>query len=230
MSPRHLAAGAALLACLASPAQAQIAVIDWTAIGKQIEQIREMGKQLDTLNQQLTQLESLHGSLSKITNMADVAGVLNDPQVRRALPGEFSQIEGLMRGQGGSLQGLLDKHLDGSTYYESEANTFYAQEVARSAKEQAGAESIGEQIYQAASKRISGIDQLRLQISSAKDSKDALDLIARLNAEQSFLQVDVLRMQALTMVQRARADVAERRREEARLKFQDEVGQRIKSR
>ena len=56
------------------------------------------------------------------------------------------------------------------------------------------------------------------------------DLIARLNAEQSFLQVDVLRMQALTMVQRARADVADRRREEARLKFQDEVGQRIKSR
>lgn len=230
MIRRVLIAAVATVPLLPSPAPAQMAVVDFGAIAQQIKQVEQLTNQLNTMKQQLTQLESLQGSLSKLTNMAEVGQVLNDPSIRRALPGEFSQIEGLLKGNGGSLQSLFDKHAGASSYYQSDANSFYAQEVARAAKEQAGAESIGEQIYEAASKRISGIDQLRLQISSAKDPKDALDLIARLNAEQSFLQVDVLRMQALTMVQRARAEVADRRRDEARLKFQDEVGRLIKSR
>lgn len=227
---RRLLAAAAALALLTGPLQAQVAVVDWTAVAKQIEQIRHLTDQLDTLKQQLAQLEAVQGALSKLTDMADIASVLNDPLVRRALPAEFSQIEGLLKGDGGALQGLFDKHLSASTHYQSDANGFYAQEVARAAKEQAGAESIGEQIYQAASKRIAGIDEIRRRIGTAKEAKEALDLIARLNAEQSFLQVDVLRMQAVTMVQRARAESAERRREEARIKFQDEVGQRIQAR
>lgn len=230
MIHRSLLAAAAALALSAMPARAQYPVIDWTAIAKQIEQIRHLSDQLDTMKQQLGQLEALQGSLSKLTSMGDLAAVLNDPLVRRALPAEFSQVQDLLKGDGGALQNLFDKHLNASTHYRSDANSFYAQEVARAAKEQAGAESIGEQIYQAATKRVGGIDELRRQISSSKDPKDALDLIARLGAEQSFLQVDVLRMQAVTMVQRARAEVAERRREEARLKFQDEVGQRMRAR
>ena len=225
-----LLTGAAMLGLLASPALAQVPVIDWTAITKQIEQIQQLSKQLTTLKQQLKQLENLYGSLSRLTPMADIGAVLNDPLVRKALPGEFSQIEGLLRGNGGALQGLFDKHRDAGRHYDSDADTFYANEVARLGREQAGTETIGEQIYQAASKRIDGLDTLRRQIASAKEAKEVLDLIARLNAEQSFLQADVLRMQALTMVQRARVEIAERRREEARLKFQDEVRQRIQSR
>jgi type IV secretion system protein VirB5 len=225
-----LLAGVAVLGLLASPALAQMPVIDWTAIAKQIEQIQQLSNQLATLKQQLTQLENLYGSLSRLTSMADIGAVLNDPLIRKALPGEFSQIEDLLRGNGGPLQGLFDKHRDAGRHYEPDADTFYASEVARLGREQAGAETIGEQIYQAASRRIDGLDTLRRQIASAKEAKEVLDLIARLNAEQSFLQADVLRMQALTMMQRARAEIAERRREEARLKFQEEVRQRIRSR
>lgn len=205
-------------------------VYDPTAVGKLLDQIQKMEQQVTALKSQLTQLENLNSSLSKLTSMADIGSILNDPTVRRALPAEFSQIEGLLKGKGGSLQSLFNKHQQGNSYYQSDANSFYAQEISRLSNEQAGAETVGEQMYQAAAKRIDGIDTLRRQIANAKDPKDSLDLIARLGAEQSFLQVDVLRMQALTMVQRARADVAQRRQEEARLKFQDEVGERIQAR
>ncbi len=40
--------------------------------------------------------------------------------------------------------------------------------------------SLGEQIYNAASKRIDGIDQLREKISTAGDAKEIADLQARL--------------------------------------------------
>lgn len=66
-----------------------IPVIDQSAIAKQIESITQLKSQLDALNQQLQQAQQLYGSLNKLTNMADVASLLNDPAIRKALPGTF---------------------------------------------------------------------------------------------------------------------------------------------
>jgi type IV secretion system protein VirB5 len=74
--------------------------------------------------------------------------------------------------------------------------------------------SLGQQIYDAATKRIDGIDQLRQQISSASDAKDIADLQARIQAESAFLQTDLLRMQGLQMVQQAQAQVEDQRKAE----------------
>jgi len=74
--------------------------------------------------------------------------------------------------------------------------------------------SLGQQIYDAASKRIDGIDQLREKISTAGDAKEIADLQARLQAEQAFLQSDVLRMEGLRMVQQAQTQVDEQRKAE----------------
>ncbi|OYR19638.1 type IV secretion system family protein [Brucella grignonensis] len=74
--------------------------------------------------------------------------------------------------------------------------------------------SLGQQIYDAATKRIEGIDQLRQQISSASDAKDIADLQARIQAESAFLQTDLLRMQGLQMVQQAQAQVEDQRKAE----------------
>ena len=93
-------ATAALLASFGI-AQAQgIPVIDESAIAKQIESITQLKSQLDALNQQLQHAQQLYGSLNKITNMADVAGLLNDPSIRKALPQDFNAIEGLFKGSG----------------------------------------------------------------------------------------------------------------------------------
>ncbi|MBY3527541.1 P-type DNA transfer protein VirB5 [Rhizobium laguerreae] len=223
-----LAMTAALLPVGAAFAQG-IPVIDQTAIAKQIESITQLKSQLDALNQQLQQAQQLYASLNKVTNMADVAGLLNDPSIRKALPQDFDDIEGLLKGSGtGAIATSASKFLENNSTYRTDANDFYAQELARAQNRNAGQMSLGQQIYDAATKRIAGIDQLRQQISSAADAKDIADLQARLQAETAFLQTDVLRMQALQMVQQAEVQVDDQRKAEDWRKRLDAMGEALK--
>ncbi|MBN9982571.1 P-type DNA transfer protein VirB5 [Rhizobium laguerreae] len=223
-----LAMMAALLPVGAAFAQG-IPVIDETAIAKQIESITQLKSQLDTLNQQLQQAQQLYASLNKVTNMADVAGLLNNPSIRKALPQDFNAIEGLLKGSGTGVFGTsASKFLENNSTYRTDANDFYAQELARAQNRNAGQMSLGQQIYDAATKRIDGIDQLRQQISAAADAKDIADLQARLQAETAFLQTDVLRMQALQMVQQAQVQVDDQRKAEDWRKRLDAMGEALK--
>ncbi|NNH65561.1 P-type DNA transfer protein VirB5 [Rhizobium laguerreae] len=223
-----LAMMAALMPIGAALAQG-IPVIDETAIAKQIESITQLKSQLDALNQQLQQAQQLYASLNKVTNMADVAGLLNDPSIRKALPQDFNAIEGVLKGSGTGVFGTsASKFLENNSTYRTDANDFYAQELARAQNRNAGQMSLGQQIYDAATKRIDGIDQLRQQISSAADAKDIADLQARLQAETAFLQTDVLRMQALQMVQQAQVQVDDQRKAEDWRKRLDAMGEALK--
>jgi type IV secretion system protein VirB5 len=212
------------------PVSAQgIPVIDQTSIAKQIESIVQLKAQLDALNQQLEQAQQLYGSLNKITDMADVASVLNDPSVRQALPPEFSAIQNLFNGQGsGVFENSANKFLDSNSTYRTSADDFYAQELTRLQNQNAGQMSLGQQIYDAATKRIGGIDELRQKISTASDAKDIADLQARLQAEQAFLQTDVLRMQGLQMIQQAQVQVDDQRQAEDWRKRMDTMGAALK--
>lgn len=206
-----------------------IPVIDQTAIAKQIESITQLKSQLDALNQQLQQAQQLYGSLNKVTNMADVASLLNDPSIRKALPQDFNAIEGLLRGSGTGIVGAAaSKYRESNSTYRTDANDFYAQELTRVQNQNAGQMSLGQQIYGAATKRIDGIDQLRQKISSAADAKDIADLQARLQAESAFLQTDVLRMQGLQMVQQAQVQVDDQRKAEDWRKRMDTMGAALK--
>ncbi|WCK69258.1 P-type DNA transfer protein VirB5 [Agrobacterium tumefaciens] len=192
-----------------------IPVNDQAAIAKQIESIAQLKSQLDALNEQIGQARQLYGSLNKLTDMADVAEVLNDPAIRKALPSDFAAIEGLLKGNGTGVFGdSASRFLEGNSTYRTDADDFYAQELSRLQNKNAGQMSLGEQIYDAATKRIDGIDQLRGKISTAGDAKEIADLQARLQVEQAFLQTDVLRMEGLRMVQQAQNQVDEQRKAE----------------
>ncbi|MDB5550137.1 MAG: VirB5 type secretion protein [Rhizobium sp.] len=192
-----------------------IPVIDQTAIAKQIESIVQLKAQLDALNQQIEQAQQLYSSLNKLTNMADVASVLNDPDVRQALPPDFAAIESLLKGQSTDTFGdSASNFLENNSTYRTSADDFYAQELTRIQNQNAGQMTLGQQIYDTATRRIGGIDQLRQQISTASDAKDVADLQARLQAETAFLQNDVLRMEGLKMVQQAQVQVDDQRKTE----------------
>ena len=212
----HAAALAAAIVLSAGGAAGQgIPVIDQTAILKHIESIAQLKSQLDALHQQIEQAQQLYGSLNKLTDMADVASVLNDPAIRKALPSDFAAIEGLLKGDGtGVFKDSASKFLEGNSTYRTDADDFYAKELARVQNKNAGQMSLGQQIYDAATKRFDGIDQLREKISTASDAKEIADLQARLQAEQAFLQTDVLRMEGLRMVQQAQNQVDEQRKAE----------------
>jgi type IV secretion system protein VirB5 len=212
----HGAALAAALTLSAGGAAGQgIPVIDQTAVLKHIESITQLKSQLDALHQQIEQAQQLYGSLNKLTDMADVASVLNDPAIRKALPSDFAAIEGLLKGDGSGVFGdAATRFLEGNSTYRTDADDFYAKELSRLQSKNAGQMSLGQQMYDAATKRIDGIDQLREKISTAGDAKEIADLQARLQAEQAFLQTDVLRMEGLRMVQQAQTQVDEQRKAE----------------
>jgi type IV secretion system protein VirB5 len=212
---RGVLLGAALMLAAEGAAGQGIPVNDQAAIAKQIESIAQLKSQLDALNAQIEQARELYGSFNKLTDMADVANILNDPAIRKALPSDFSAIEGLLKGNGtGAFGDSASKFLEGNATYRTDADDFYAQELSRIQNRNAGQMSLGEQIYNAATRRIDGIDQLRVKISTAGDAKEIADLQARLQAEQAFLQTDVLRMEGLRLVQQAHNQVDEQRKAE----------------
>ncbi|WP_018391656.1 P-type DNA transfer protein VirB5 [Ancylobacter sp. FA202] len=192
-----------------------IPVLDTTAIAKQVEQIAQLKSQLDTLKEQLAQGQALFDSMNGVTNMSNVAGLLNDPEIRNALPGNFSEVEGLLQGNGsGAFGSSAQRHLDSNSSYQTNANDFYAQELAKVQKQNAGQLSLGEQMYEAATKRVDGLEELRKQISKSSDAKEVAALSARIQSESALLQTDTLRMQALKMVQDAQIKVDEQRARE----------------
>ncbi|MCH4539798.1 P-type DNA transfer protein VirB5 [Brucella tritici] len=192
-----------------------IPVIDQTAIAKHLESIAQLKSQLDVLHQQIEKAEELYTSFNKLTDMADVAQVLNDPAIRKALPPEFAAVEGLFEGNGsGALNDAATKFLDKNTTYKTSADDFYANELSRVQNKNAGQMGIGQKIYDAATKRIEGIDELRQKVSTASEAKEIADLQARLLAEQAFVQTDVLRMEGLRMVQQAQTQVDDQRKAE----------------
>jgi len=203
------------LAITATPAHAQYWVYDPYAVTQLIQQVQQSAQQLQTMEQQLTQAQQLYGSLNKLTNMADVATLLNSPSIRQALPPNFASVEGLLTGNGtGSAGASQQQFASANSVYQTPGNDFYAGELKAHANQTAGFQSLGQQMFDAASQRITGIDQLRQQISSSGDPKSTLDLQARLQAEIGFAQSDALRMQALASVQTAQIEVTRQRAEE----------------
>ena len=217
---------AAVLVAIPLPVMAQgVPVFDATAIAKHLEQITKLTEQIKTMDAQLTQAKQLYDSFNKLTGANDVASLLNSSEFRKYLPKEFGEIEKLVSGSGGgSLAGVVDRYLDQNRAYQGgDANSFYRTELDRIARQTGAKHSIGQSVYDTASKRIDGLEELRQKISTAKDAKEVLDLSARIQAEQAILQNDVLRLQGLAMVQQARGDMDGQRQKERERQFVDEM-------
>jgi len=196
-------------------ARAQMIVFDPQAVAQQMQQLQQQVQQLSTLKQQLEQGQQLYSSLNRLTDVNSVASLLSRPEIRSVLPTDYKQIQSLFSGSGGGSFGTAaSSFLSGNSHYTSAGNDFYSQEIARLAKSTAGGQSLAQSIYDAATKRMDGIEQLRQRIGTSADAKEILDLQARISAEQGFLQIDVLRMQALAQLQQAEVTVSQQRREE----------------
>lgn len=188
---RHLVTGIVVAVALTSRVSAQgIPVIDVSSIAQAIQQLQQM-------QQQFEQMKQTHASFNKLTSMGDIASILNRPEVRRALPNDFSSAQAALLGQG--AEGI--KSSDG--IYVSPASDYYNAQINRQREGIAGQKSVGQQLYDAASKRIDGIETLRKQIGQSEDPKTIADLQARIQTEIASANTDTVRMQAVAMVIRA---------------------------
>lgn len=191
-----------------------IPVFDATAIAKHIESVKNQLAQIQELKSQLDEAKKLYDSMNQITGVKDLAGLLKTPAIQNALPDEFGQIQSSLSGLVDEFKGKYD-HFDTSG---SAANNFYLQELTRQKNETYGDLSIGQKVYETASKRIAELAKLRDAVGTATTQKEILDLNARIAAETALLQNDQIRMQSLAMVQRARGRVDQQRQEEERQK------------
>ncbi len=212
-----------------SPLYAQgIPVFDPSAFAKQVEQIAQLTQQLSTMKQQLSQLESLKGALTGFNTMGSMSTSLDSYGMRQALPNDFGGVEQLLNGNGSGNYGTLSKgFVDNNARYTPPGDTYYEQAVRDAQVSNAGEQTLGQSMYDAASKRMDGISQLRDQISQSSDVKNTLDLSARLQVELAYLQLDMLRMQSLQMVQTANEKVQREKDKEQALANIEAFSQRV---
>lgn len=226
---RRIAAATAVALTIAGPAAGQgVPVIDLSAIAQQIQQLEQMRQQLTALDKQINQAQQMFQSVNQITNMGDIAALLNTPAIRRALPPDFVSAERALMGQGSGAFGATAnaERAANEVYTRLGDGDYYAGEVKRTQNANAGAVSVAQGMYDAASKRIDGLEQLRQQIGQADSAAAKADLANRIAIEAALLNTDMLRMSALSMVQKAQIEVQGQR---ARERYDALVDDGIKS-
>jgi len=208
------AAGSAAIAAFASPASAQgIPVFDSSSYLQALATVQNTVKMVEQGEQQIATATSTLNSLQKITNVNSIASNLINSQVRNILPnttidastllsGDLSKIGSL-----GSLASSIQSRYALPASSSSDADAAYNQALKDATGSSAATAALGENTLSITQTRMQGLDQLREQLSSAKDPKDVMDLQARISVEQAQLQNDMLKMQAIQMAQAGQANL-----------------------
>jgi len=224
-----LAIGLSLTATATLNAYAQghgIPVFDTTAVAKQLEQIGKLKEQLEQAKELYDLTTQMKDSLNGITDVKDLAKLLNDKKFQQFLPKEYDQFSGSVNDL---IKGKTDNLAKKYDYYSNEgegntaANDFYHNELKRRKGETYQDMAIGEAVYDQATKRADGLNELKNKLESATTPKEVLDLQARILAESAILQNEINRMQGLAMIQDARNRVDRQRNIEQKNKLIDEI-------
>jgi type IV secretion system protein VirB5 len=218
MSLKHIimvAAAPVALAAFASPAAAQgIPVFDTSTYVQALAQVQNTVKMIDQGKQQIQQAQDSFNSLSKLTNVNSIAPQLLNSQVRNLLPNTTIDASTLLSGDLsklgslGTLASQIQSRYTMNPSSSSSSDAAYAQALKDATGQAATTAALGENTLRVSQIRMQGLDQLREQLSSAKDPKDVMDLQARIAVEQAQLQNDALKMQAIRMSQEGQASLA----------------------
>ena len=206
MSLKHIimfAAAPLALAATAAPASAQgIPVFDSTGYIQALATVQNTIKMIEQGEQQISTATNTLNSLQKLTNVNSIASSLFNSQTRNLLPNTTIDAQTLLGGdltKIGSL-GSLASSIQ-SRYTISSSGSDATGSAAATA-------AFGENTLNVTQQRMQLLDQLREQLSSAKDPKDVMDLNARISVEQAQLQNDMLKLQAIQTAQFGHANLA----------------------
>lgn len=231
MKARCLLLVALSAVAIAAPASAQMLVTDTGSYARMLSQLNQARAQLTELQTQVrqgTQIidqgKQLYGSMTGLTNVNSLAGVLNNPTLRRYLPAEAQDTGKLLNGaldDLGSIGTRAASIRDANRLFTpvtdglSEAQRYYQDALVKSGDRAARDVALGESAYKAAGQRQAGLDQLRLALNSASTPKEVMDLQARIAAEQAMINNDQMQLQGLAMMQDAEKRLADQRDREA---------------
>lgn len=213
---RAVAIGAAL--CAGTAAHAGIPVIDAANLANSVQQVVAWGKQYEQMVSQITQLKQqydqavkTYNSVSGIRGMADL---VNNRELRGYLPGEWQQTMRLLstpgryEGLSGSVSAIRDAAKIASLADTGLKDTSTAGRALVAAQNQAATNrALGEEGYRQASERINSLQTLLDKVNDAPDSKDIMDLQARIAAEQAMLQNENIKLALMAQLQQAQRDM-----------------------
>lgn len=192
-----------LLASGANPARAQWAVIDAGAIGQLVQEVAQLRQQVATAQSQLTQARSEYAA---ITGNRGMESLLSGTQ-RNYLPTDWAQVSQVMGGASGSypaLAGSVQSLVQSNAVLTpAQVSTLSPAEQAQllSARRSAALlQALSRLALDNSSTRFAQLQQLILAIGSAQDQKGALDLNARIAAEEGMLQNESTKLQVLYQI------------------------------
>jgi type IV secretion system protein VirB5 len=186
----------ALLLLAAAPAvQAQFAVID-------VASVTQLVTQAQTLEQQLTQAQQQFQSLTGDRGME----LLLSGVTRNYLPADWAALQSAAQG-GGSLGAAVRAALDAESLLSAAQLALLPPALAQQLRAQRNAaallQGMTQQALGNASARFASLQQLISAVGRAPDAKAALDLQARVAAEQAMLQNESSKLQVLFQTVRA---------------------------
>ena len=202
---------------LPRPASAQFAVIDVASLGQLIQQCQMLQQELTTARAYLTQAQQQYAALTGTRGMQQL---LSGTQ-RNYLPTSWNDVQGVLQGNSTAYSGL-----SGSTQSILSTNAVLnAQQVSGlSANEQmhlnnarqtaALLQAVTRVGLSTTSNRFASLQQLITAMSGATDPKAALDLQARIGAEQAMLANDASKLQVLYQVAQAQRWAQQQQRQE----------------
>jgi type IV secretion system protein VirB5 len=196
---------------------AQMAVVDVRAIGQMAQQIRVLQDQLLTARNQLTQAQAQFAALTGPRGMERVL----DGVSRNYLPPDWVAFEATLRGVQSTyaqLTAQIGTVIDNNAVLTPEQTAHFVpdqREQLEAARQSAALLQVtSRQALQVSSQRFDALQSLIDAIPSATDSKAALDLQARIAAEQVMLQNEQTKLMVLYQAVEAEERAREQRARE----------------
>ena len=221
---RHLKRVLPMMACLVGlaltpPSHAQWAVVDVGAITQLIQEVSYWKQQIQAMSSQLNQLQSTYNAMTGSRGMQSLLPM--SPQQRNYLPTNWQGLMATLNGLSGSysvLSAQLNSTLStNAVLTPAQLSRLSPQEQAQlqsSRNSAALMQATSQQALQASSQRFVALQQLINAIPTATDQKGALDLQARIAAEQVMLQNEQTKVQTLNQSLEAEGRAREQRARE----------------
>ncbi len=180
-----------LLALFASPgAKAQWAGVDVGAIAQLLQQVQKMEQAIQTAENQLTQAQQQYQSMTGQRGMQNLLSGIN----RNYLATDFTQLASALAP---GIQGHITTNAVLSTSQVAALSPSEQQQLTSARQNSALLQTASQQAYANASARFASIQQLITAIGSTSDQKAALELQARVQAENGMLQNESTKLQVL---------------------------------
>jgi len=199
----------------AMPTYAQWAVVDvnaqvqWpTQIRTMVEQYNILKAQYEKLRQQVIEAERTNRSITGATGKAWLINGVAEQAERRWLPASWQDVIAMQKA------GLnAGRYADRLKWYEERLRTIDARIIVQSvlghranwsyqlsSEHTRAAFAAAEALFDNLDKRLRNVEALNGQIERADSLKQAIDLNSRMLAEQSFISIELARLQSMQLM------------------------------